>query len=95
MLSENLRRIKSCFRCDAPVNAERLQDSTTTWYSVPMTTKDRVLQAIRDLPENASVEDAMERLLFLSKIERGIRQADADQAVPHAVVRERMARWLT
>jgi len=49
---------------------------------------------VEDLPDDASIEDAMERLLFLAKVERGIRQADAGQTFSHAQVRERMAKWL-
>ena len=60
-----------------------------------MTTKQRVLQAVQDLPEDASVEDAMERLLLLAKIERGLQQTEAGQTIPHSEVRERMAQWLT
>jgi predicted transcriptional regulator len=59
-----------------------------------MTTKEKVLQAVRDLPDEASVEDAMERLLLLAKIERGLRQADTGQTLSHAEVKERMAKWL-
>jgi predicted transcriptional regulator len=59
-----------------------------------MTTKEKVVHAVEDLPEDATIEDAMERLLFLAKIERGIRQAEAGQTIPHSAVRERMARWL-
>jgi hypothetical protein len=47
-----------------------------------MTTKERMLQAIRELPNEATVEDAMERLYLLYKVERGIAQADAGQKVP-------------
>jgi len=59
-----------------------------------MTIRERVLQAVRDLPDDASIEDAMERLLFLAKIERGLKQADAGQTIPHSQVKERMAKWL-
>jgi len=59
-----------------------------------MTTKEKVVQAVQSLPDSASIEDAMERLLLLAKIEKGIEQADAGQAIPHAQVKERMARWL-
>jgi len=59
-----------------------------------MTTKEKVLQAVQNLPEDASIEDAMEHLLFLSKIERGIREADQGQTIPHSQVKERMAKWL-
>lgn len=59
-----------------------------------MTTKEKVIELVQDLPEDASVEDAMERLLLLAKIERGLQQADSRQTIPHAQVKERMAKWL-
>ena len=59
-----------------------------------MTAKQKVMDAIRDLPDDASIEDAMQRLLFLAKIDRGLQQADAGQTIPHAQVKEKMAKWL-
>ncbi len=59
-----------------------------------MTTKEKVVQIVEALPDDASIEDAMERLLLLAKIERGIQQADAGQLIPHDQVKERMAKWL-
>lgn len=59
-----------------------------------MNTRELVLEAIKDLPENARVEDAMERLLLLAKIERGIEQADAGNTLSHDVVKQRLSKWL-
>ncbi len=59
-----------------------------------MKTKDKMINALRELPDEASIEDAMERLLFLSKVERGLYQADAENTISHAQVKERMAKWL-
>jgi len=59
-----------------------------------MTIREKAIQIIQDLPDDASFEDAMERLLLLAKIERGIQQADSGQTIPHAEVKERMAKWL-
>jgi predicted transcriptional regulator len=59
-----------------------------------MTEKERALQAVREMPDDASIEDAMERLLFLAKIEKGILQADAGETIPHERVKERMGKWL-
>ncbi len=59
-----------------------------------MTTKERVIQSLNDLPNDASIEDAMERLLLLAKIDKGINQADAGLTIPHSQVKERMAKWL-
>lgn len=59
-----------------------------------MTTKQKVLRAVKGLPANASYEDAMEKLLFLAKIEKGLHQADAGQTVPHEKIKQKMKRWL-
>ena len=59
-----------------------------------MTTKDKVLKAVQSLPDNASFEDAMDRLLLLAKIERGIQQADAGNTISHAKMKVKMKRWL-
>jgi predicted transcriptional regulator len=55
-----------------------------------MTTKEKVVLAVEALPDDATIEDAVERLLFLAKIERGVRQADAGESIPHSMVKERM-----
>ncbi len=57
-----------------------------------MTAKELVIEAVKDLPDNAVVEEAMERLLLLAKIERGIEQADAGKTVSHDDVKIRMAK---
>jgi predicted transcriptional regulator len=47
-------------------------------------------QALDQLPDDATVEEAMERLLFLSKIEVGIAEADAGKTLSHEEVRKRL-----
>jgi len=59
-----------------------------------MTIKEKIIRIVQDLPDDASVEDAMERLLLLAKIERGIQQADLDQILIYAQVKNRMSKWL-
>lgn len=44
---------------------------------------------IRELPDEASIEDIMAEVLFLSKIERGSKQLDAGEGVDHAEVEKR------
>jgi predicted transcriptional regulator len=58
----------------------------------PATAKQKVLEAVQQLPSDATVEDAMERLYFLAKVERGLAQADAGDTVPHAQAKERLTR---
>ncbi|MFZ5863157.1 MAG: hypothetical protein ACOYXR_10000 [Nitrospirota bacterium] len=58
----------------------------------PATAKQKVLEAVQQLPSDATVEDAMERLYFLAKVERGLAQADAGETVPHAQAKARLTR---
>lgn len=52
--------------------------------------KELLRQALEQLPEDASVEDAMERLVFLAKIERGLADAEAGRTLSHADVKKRL-----
>lgn len=40
--------------------------------------KSDIVRVIQDLPEDATVEDAMERLYFLAKVERGLEQSEGE-----------------
>ena len=54
--------------------------------------KDLILRAVDELPPEATLEDAIERLIFLAKIEEGLAQADAGQLIPHEDVVRRFTR---
>lgn len=54
------------------------------------TAKHRVLEATKTLPPGATVKDAIERLVFLAKIERGIAELDAAKGVSHAQAKQRL-----
>lgn len=53
-------------------------------------TKDQIVKTVADLPEDATVDDAIERLLLLSKIEQGLDQARRGENIPHAEVKRRI-----
>ena len=53
-------------------------------------TRERMIEAIRELPEDASVDDAIERLLFLAKIEEGLAQLDRGERISHGEVKQRL-----
>lgn len=48
--------------------------------------KQMVVDAVQRLPENATIEDAMEQLYLLQKIERGLADVAAGRVVPHEEV---------
>ncbi len=58
-----------------------------------MTTKEKMIHAMEALPADATIEDAMDRLLLMAKVERGLRQADAGKTRSHEEMRARLAKW--
>lgn len=49
-----------------------------------------MVEAIRELPADATIDDAIERLVFLAKIEEGLAQLDRGEGVPHEEVKRRL-----
>jgi predicted transcriptional regulator len=48
-----------------------------------MSNKEKILSVIQSLPDEASIDEAIDRLYLLWKTERGIEQADAGQVTDH------------
>jgi predicted transcriptional regulator len=55
-----------------------------------MTDKQRALAALHALPDDASVEDVIERLCFLAKVQQGLRELDEGRGVPHEDAKRRI-----
>lgn len=53
-------------------------------------TRERMIEAIQELPPDATIEDAIERLVFLAKIEAGLAQLDRGEGIPHDEVKRRL-----
>ena len=53
-----------------------------------------IIKAVQDLPEETSVEAAIEKLYLISKIKKGINQADTGQTMSHTEVKNRLGKWL-
>lgn len=54
------------------------------------TARERILEALQDLPDDATVDDAIERLLFLARIDAGLAELDAGKGIPHEEVKRRL-----
>jgi predicted transcriptional regulator len=67
----------------------------TKWdWRVVVEARQQMLKAIEELPDDAGVEEALDRLYLLYKVERGLRQADRGELLSQEEVRERMAKGL-
>jgi hypothetical protein len=54
------------------------------------TVRERILQALEDLPPEATFEDAIERLVLLAKIDAGLAELDAGKGVLHEEAKRRL-----
>jgi predicted transcriptional regulator len=52
--------------------------------------RDRMIEALRELPPDATVDDAIEQLMFLAKIEAGLTELDRGEGIPHDEVKRRL-----
>ena len=55
--------------------------------------RDKALDTIKELPEEFELEDLIEKLIFIEKTERGLKQLDEGKTVPHEKVIEIASKW--
>jgi len=60
--------------------------------SEAVTEKQKVLEALARLPADATIEDAMEQLYFLAKVERGLDQIGSGETATHEEAKRRLLR---
>jgi hypothetical protein len=57
-------------------------------------TREKVLEALKDLPEKGALPEALERLYVLYKLQKGIEAADAGDVVSLEEAKIRLRKWL-
>ncbi len=60
-----------------------------------MSTKEKVIEALRDLPEDVSWAEIEERIHFLAAVEKGRQEVKEGKTVAHEEVKDALAGWLT
>lgn len=60
-----------------------------------MSDKEVVMEAVRELPDEATLPEILERITILAAIREGEADADAGRVVPHEEMKRRIARWTT
>jgi hypothetical protein len=59
-----------------------------------MATKADFMKALDELPDDATIDDAVERLVFMLAVEHGLAQAEAGNLIPHEEIVELVKTWL-
>lgn len=59
-----------------------------------MLTRENVIQHIKTMPENFSIDELMDKLLFFYNVETGLEQSRNDKVTPHEEVKKKYKKWL-
>ena len=59
-----------------------------------MTEKDIVLQTIRALPDDCTLDEIAERIKFMAAVQKGLDEVDRGQSIPHEEIKKQLASWL-
>jgi predicted transcriptional regulator len=55
--------------------------------------RERVIETIKDLPNEFDLETVIERLIFIDKVEKGLKQAEEGKTISHEEVKKRVSKW--
>ncbi len=59
-----------------------------------MLTKEKVIASIKDLPAKFSVDELIDRIIFLQKIDTGLQQSNEAKTKTTKKAKEQLAKWL-
>ncbi|MEI6050440.1 MAG: hypothetical protein WCS03_16185 [Bacteroidota bacterium] len=59
-----------------------------------MTIKDKIISGIQNLPDSVTIDDILDQILLIEKIEKGIDQSNKNQVVPDDELDKRLGKWL-
>ncbi len=59
-----------------------------------MLTKEKLIKTINELPEKFSVDDLLDRIILMNKIEVGLEQSKSGKTFSTEQARERLQKWL-
>ena len=77
------------------IHAKLLHNRRLQFHNCAMTEKEIVLETIRALPDDCSLDDIAERIEFMAAVQKGLDQLDKGEGIPHDEVKKQLASWLT
>jgi hypothetical protein len=58
-----------------------------------MLTKDKLKRAMANLPDSFSIDELIEQLIFIEKVEEGLKQSVEGKTISNEVVKSRIKKW--
>ena len=60
-----------------------------------MLTKEKVLQTVSQLPDQFSLDELLDEMVLLQKIERGLAQSDNNEVISDNELDKQLSEWLS
>ena len=58
-----------------------------------MLTRNKVIQSVNNLPESFTIDELIDRLIFIEKVEQGMKQAEEGNVVSNDDVKKIIEKW--
>lgn len=55
--------------------------------------RDKAIETVKEFPQEFELEDLIERLVFVEKVEKGLQQIDQEKTISHDQVKEMIKKW--
>jgi hypothetical protein len=55
--------------------------------------REKVIDTVNDLPQEFELEELLEKLVFVEKVESGLKQVETGQTISHDQVKEIVKKW--
>ena len=59
-----------------------------------MLTKTNVIESLKVLPDNFTIDELLEHLVFVQKVEEGLKQSENGNTISSEEARKRIDKWL-
>ncbi|MCC6253527.1 MAG: hypothetical protein IT276_01295 [Ignavibacteriaceae bacterium] len=59
-----------------------------------MISKDKLVKSIKDMPDKFSLDELLDRIVFLQKIDIGLEQSRNGKTISTAKAKEKLSKWL-
>jgi hypothetical protein len=55
--------------------------------------REKAIEAIREFPQEFELEDLIEKLILVEKVEKGLKQLDEGKTISHQEVKDKIKKW--
>jgi hypothetical protein len=59
-----------------------------------MLTKENVIKTVSNLPDHFSLDELIDRLIFIDKVQKGLEESLADKVITKELAKKRLSKWL-